>query len=485
MNTTAVAAATCGLFLSAACMGPAPSGPAAAVAPVDVQDDGKGAAADATATDAAAGSGPADASTDASDAGGAADAAASCVDPATALHSDPKKLVRNLHQTWQHSPATTLTATWTTETTDLKGYAPKVIAAPVGVACANGAALIQKGKIYAGAGATYTAIVDGSEVKLVAWTVELTDLTPDTDYVFRAGTFGAVDPAAGSITAAELSEVARFRTAPAKGTRQPMDFVVAGDSRGGMAKIKAGSAGFAALPALAWFFSGDMNPLGTQAEWNDWFAAMAPILRSRPLMPVQGNHEVFADVYYGQFALPAMAGLPASFIEHAWSIDVGNVHFVGLDSNTEAGCADQAPWIASDLAKAKADPDIDWTIVQFHHAAYSASNHGSTGYVQKHWVPLFEKHGVDLVFNGHDHNYERSVPIAGGKQVQQDAGVTYVVAGGFFAPPYGNGKKWWTAVSHHGNKNNYVQLAIDGKKATIVAWSGDGKEKLDQVELTR
>jgi hypothetical protein len=63
--------------------------------------------------------------------------------------------------------------------------------------------------------------------------------------------------------------------------------------------------------------------------------------------------------------------------------------------------------------------------------------------------------------------------------------VTYVVAGGFFAPAYQNGKDWWTAVSHHGDKNNYVEIAVDGKTLDLHAWSGDGTEKLDHVQLQR
>ena len=400
------------------------------------------------------------------------------------LHSDPKKLVRNLHQTWQHDAATTVTISWTTEHNELATYKPQVLVAPASIACAGGNLLVAKGTVVTGAGVNYTALLGASDVKLVAWHVELTGLVSDTDYVFRAGTSGSI-AATGTTTGAEMSGVGKFRTAPAKGTRKPMAFVVAGDSRGGTAKIKANSEFFTSLPALAWFFSGDMNPTGVQTEWNSWFDAMAPVLRDRPLMPVQGNHEIFAEVYYTQFALPAMPGLAADYTEHGWSLNVGNVHFVGLDSNSEEACIDQASWLTSDLKKAQLDPDIDWTVVQFHHAAYSSSSHGSTKYVQKQWVPLFDKYGVDLVFNGHDHNYERSVPILANKAVDQDKGVTYVVAGGFFAPGYGNGKNWWTVVSHHGNKNNFVQLLVDGKKFQVTAWSGDGKTKLDEFELTR
>jgi acid phosphatase type 7 len=227
-----------------------------------------------------------------------------------------------------------------------------------------------------------------------------------------------------------------------------------------------------------------MNPVGRQIEWDDWFDAMGPLTTTAPLMPVQGNHEVFADIYYDQFALPASPTLPDALKEHAWSLDVGNVHFVGLDSNGEAVITAQVAWLEADLQAARADPEVDWIVCMMHHAPYSASNHGSDSRLQAHFSPLWEKYKVDLVFSGHDHNYERSHPIAAGKVVGAGEGPVYVVAGAFFAPPYGNGKKWWTATSVHGNKGNWVIVDVEGDALTLTAMSGDGAETLDVHALS-
>jgi hypothetical protein len=56
----------------------------------------------------------------------------------------------------------------------------------------------------------------------------------------------------------------------------------------------------------------------------------------------------------------------------------------------------------------------------FHQPAYSCARHDSTPAVIENWVPLFEASGVDVVLNGHDHNYQRLLRH----------GVTYVVTGG-------------------------------------------------------
>ncbi len=56
-----------------------------------------------------------------------------------------------------------------------------------------------------------------------------------------------------------------------------------------------------------------------------------------------------------------------------------------------------------------------------HKSPYGSSRHGGDAKVREDLEPLFVKHAVDLVFSGHDHVYERTIPIRG---------VTYVVSGG-------------------------------------------------------
>jgi 3',5'-cyclic AMP phosphodiesterase CpdA len=70
-----------------------------------------------------------------------------------------------------------------------------------------------------------------------------------------------------------------------------------------------------------------------------------------------------------------------------------------------------------------------WTIVLFHHPVYSGgTGHGSTPNFAQTLTPLFEKRGVDLVLNGHDHVYSVTREVRG---------IRYVVTGGGGARPYG------------------------------------------------
>lgn len=84
----------------------------------------------------------------------------------------------------------------------------------------------------------------------------------------------------------------------------------------------------------------------------------------------------------------------------------------------------QIRWLKRALRRSRAA----WQITVFHQPAYSCSKHGSTAEVVREWVPLFERHGVDLVLNGHDHNYQRFF----------SKGITYIVTGGGGAQLYGH-----------------------------------------------
>ena len=93
-----------------------------------------------------------------------------------------------------------------------------------------------------------------------------------------------------------------------------------------------------------------------------------------------------------------------------FSFDYGNAHWTVLDSNPYVDWTDRElkEWVASDLAAAKG---ATWRFVGFHHPGFnSAKEH----FEQQHMrllAPVFEAGKVDVVFNGHVHNYQRSYPL--------------------------------------------------------------------------
>jgi hypothetical protein len=106
-----------------------------------------------------------------------------------------------------------------------------------------------------------------------------------------------------------------------------------------------------------------------------------------------------------------------------YSFDYQNVHFTIIYSSLGETSSDrlnapltkdseQYKFIKNDLAKASTDPNIDWIVAVYHKFAYtSPSILGTVVQLRDVLHPLFDKYGVDLAIEGHQHNYQRSYPI--------------------------------------------------------------------------
>ncbi len=204
---------------------------------------------------------------------------------------------------------------------------------------------------------------------------------------------------------------------------------------------------------------------GTDAQWQKAFFEIYPeIIQSAQVVPTIGNHEMGGTLfdlgpflgfppgrlitflggtssspdpqswddgdpntvddgppYLDIFSLPSNgeAGGVASGTEQYYSLDYGNVHVVSLDSQLSNRDDSQrqamADWLVDDLSA----NDRDWTIVIFHHPPYSkGENHDSDVEdaeidMREVFTPIFDEHGVDVVYSGHSHSYERSYYLTG------------------------------------------------------------------------
>jgi hypothetical protein len=112
-----------------------------------------------------------------------------------------------------------------------------------------------------------------------------------------------------------------------------------------------------------------------------------------------GNHDRPENVSYKPFNMNG-----ARYYTYASR----NVRFVVLD--TTQMDAKQVAWVDAELQAARED----WKICYFHHPLYSnAARHGSSVDLRVILEPIFVKHGVNVVFSGHDHVYERLNPQKG------------------------------------------------------------------------
>jgi Calcineurin-like phosphoesterase len=148
------------------------------------------------------------------------------------------------------------------------------------------------------------------------------------------------------------------------------------------------------------------SPQGFRDNWADSFGWLSPA--DVRVAGVLGNHDIRVDGGRYQFGPLGMPG-------PTYRRKVGLVEVFVLDSN-HVGQA-QTRW----LDRALRTSQTRWKIAVFHHPPYTCGVYSSNRAVVRQWVPLLERHGVQLVLSGHDHNYQRFVPRRG---------VTYVVHGG-------------------------------------------------------
>ena len=166
------------------------------------------------------------------------------------------------------------------------------------------------------------------------------------------------------------------------------------------------AAAYASAPdAKVTIAAGDMiNDSNKDAQWAEWFAAL-PQTASNNIITTPGNHEYTGDglllQYRGHFDYPTNG--PKVRNETAWFTDYQGVRFVSLDANAPLGGPDQAIWLDRVLST---NPN-KWTVVTFHQPLFSGSPGRDNIATRTAWLPILEKHNVDLVLQGHDHVYAR------------------------------------------------------------------------------
>ena len=121
-----------------------------------------------------------------------------------------------------------------------------------------------------------------------------------------------------------------------------------------------------------------------------------------------GNHDDTSSSLLNQYM--NHFGLSKQF----YSFNYQNVHFVVMSTEVSFGIgSEQYNFVNNDLSKASEDPNIDWIVVLYHKPAYTSPSvvHSGSALLRDTYHPLFDRYGVDVVLQAHNHNYERSYPI--------------------------------------------------------------------------
>jgi hypothetical protein len=298
----------------------------------------------------------------------------------------------------------------------------------------------------------------------------LTGLSPNTTYTYDLRVSGA-DPTPNVVD--------HFRTAPSDGTGtiRVLTFGDSGNGSTGQGQMadRIGAATF----DLALHVGDIAYSYGTYAQFDAFFFPYyAAWLRQKAIFPTIGNHDdrtASATPYRTFFVLPrdgASQAFPNN-AERFYSFDYGPVHFIALDTEaaflSTARRQEQIAWLTQDLQASQNRP---WRVAFFHRPPYNSGlEHGSELPVRAAFGPLFEQYNVQLVLNGHEHSYERSVPWRESTNASRQA-VTYVVTGGGGAELYPTSRSAWTAFSR--STDHYVLSTFTASDFTLEAVDKNG-----------
>ena len=148
-------------------------------------------------------------------------------------------------------------------------------------------------------------------------------------------------------------------------------------------------------------------------EWSYAFDTTKTVTMNYAMMSAAGNHEragyTFVNHNNIKYEKEASTG-------GYYSFDYENVHFTVLDTNAmESGFIDdQVEWLEKDLA----ETTKPWKVVMLHMGVYSTGDHSNDSIsikIRNILPPIFAKYKVDLVLQGHDHVYTRTMPYLYGE----------------------------------------------------------------------
>ncbi len=343
--------------------------------------------------------------------------------------------VSGLHLEFGDNPATQMTVSW--HSRQSVGH-PRVLVLREG-----------SGRVVTVAATvrTYTDAKSGEVVH--AQHAHLGRLQADTDYVYAALHDGAT------------AQLGTFRTAPLG--RAPFTFTSFGDQgtptvgkkytppagvslanppfvNDNLGSPSAGdtTAGVERVAPLLHLFNGDLCYANLSEDrvrtWSDFWANNTRSARNRPWMPSAGNHEnelgngpIGYQAYQTYFELPQANGQTDVTRGLWYAFTVGSVRFISLANDDICyqdggnsyvrGYSDgaQKAWLERELRRTRENRSIDWIVVCMHQVAMSTANNfnGADLGVRQEWLPLFDRYGVDLVVMGHEHHYERTLPVRG------------------------------------------------------------------------
>ncbi len=278
----------------------------------------------------------------------------------------------------------------------------------------------------------------------------LTGLSPQTTYFYRVRSGSTVSPTFA------------FRTAP----RRDTPFAVAwwADSQENPAVLQQLIPSMRAHEINWAGISGDLASSGNSLyDWHNYFfksLEFQNLAQTDPVLYSRGNHDAEYPFCYAYSALPGNG---------AWyAFDYGNSRFIFLDTEASTGASpEQYAWLVHELSR----PEIQnaaFRIVSFHKPPYvnlwNGGGYTGEGWVRDDWMPLFQQYNVDMIINGHAHNYNRGVTN----------GITCLIVGGGGGALDTERVAYWPLFTVEYSVYHYGLMEVRGNTLTWNAYDTTG-----------
>jgi Calcineurin-like phosphoesterase/Purple acid Phosphatase, N-terminal domain/IPT/TIG domain len=298
---------------------------------------------------------------------------------------------------------------------------------------------------------------------------DITGLAPNTDYVYGVSVDGQDIPTAGK---------ASFRTAGPG----PFSFIVLGDSGWGGPDQASIAQRLAAEKPTMVVHTGDLvYMVGTYETYQrNYFNFYESMMGSVPFFPCPGNHDYDVANAFPYLAIHAVPneGVPTADRGRYYSYDWGNVHFVSIDAHQslERAVNSNGPmlrWLENDLRSTRQF----WRIAYFHYPPFASgqnTNDIQSLWVRQYVVPILEKYGVQVVFSGHEHSYQRNYAIRKSTIVDPSVGTNYITSGGGGAFLYSVAEIGLVAFAK--SAYHYVRAEVQGTRILFRSIRQDGVE---------
>ncbi len=300
------------------------------------------------------------------------------------------------------------------------------------------------------------------------FTAKLTGLKPGTDYQYIVGS-----------RTGKWSTLASFKTESA--TNNGFSFIWFGDTHKSPIWGDMAQKALKRHPEISFFdIAGDLVSTGLHRdEWDELWQHSGGVFRSKPLMPVPGNHDsqdgLGAGMYQEMFSLPENGpkGLPK---EMTYSFNYQDAMFLMIDATLSVPA--QSAWVEEKLKTSKAK----WKFVFFHFPPYNFVEPYDE--IRKEWGTLFDKYHVDMVMNGHMHYYLRTKPMNNGKEMSSPAqGTIYTMS---ISIP-GKQEEWLPedyAVVRYKDGPLYQHISMKGNTLIFKCFDPEGNVK-DEFKIIK